>query len=305
MERRGITDRLFPMQDPKDLLSPNDQRDYYSQLPYPETPSVPVIGPNSPPWNSGIAFVVWAASVLLVVFVPTLVLLPYLFSRMGGVMDPAQLTEIATKDPTALWIQVAAILPVHLLTLAIAWWVVTKFRKFPFRETLGWNYGGMRWWHYVAILVGFVALMIVVGLIVPERENEMLRLLKSSKPALYTIAFLAVFTAPVVEEVVYRGVLYSAFQRSIGTVSAVVLVTLLFALVHVPQYYPSYSTIFLLTLLSLILTLVRVYTGNLLPCIILHTAFNAFQSALLLAEPYVNVPGTVPVEPAALFLLLK
>ena len=133
----------------------------------------------------------------------------------------------------------------------------------------------------------------------------MLRILKSSKPALYTIAFLAVFTAPLVEEVVYRGVLYSAFQRSIGTAAAVVLVTLLFALVHVPQYYPSFSTIFLLTLLSLILTLVRVYTGNLLPCIVLHTIFNAFQSALLIAEPYVNVPGTIPVEPTAIFLLLK
>lgn len=263
------------------------------------------VNPNNPPWNSGIAFAVWVISVLLIVFVPTLVLLPYLFSRMGGVMDPAQLTELATKDPTALLIQVAAILPVHLLTLAVAWWVVTKFRKYPFRKTLGWESGGMRWWHYAAILVGFVSLMLAVSALVPEQENDMLRILKSSKPALYTIAFLAVFTAPVVEEVVYRGVLFSAFQRSIGTVAAVMLVTTLFALVHVPQYYPSYSTIFLLTLLSLILTLVRVYTGNLLPCIILHTIFNAFQSALLVAEPYVNVPGTVPVEPAALFLLIK
>ena len=284
------------MQNSQDVLDANDRGEFYSRLPYPETPPTPKIGPNNPPWNSGTAFAVWVASVLLVVFVPSLILLPYLFSQMGGTIDPARLAEVATKDPIALLIQVAAIIPVHLLTFLICWLVVTRVRKFPFRETLGWRSGGMRWWHHVIILIGFFGVMVLVGLLVPEQENELLRILKSSRWALFTVAFLAVFTAPLVEEVVYRGVLYSAFQRTTGTVPAVLLVTFLFALVHVPQYYPSYSTIFLLTLLSLILTLVRVYTNNLLPCVILHTIFNAFQSALLLIEQNVNVPGVSPVE---------
>lgn len=290
------------MQNLQDGPATNEQAEFYSQLPYPERPPAIVIGPNNPPWNSGIAFAVWVASVLLVIFVPTLILLPYLISRMGGTFDQGKLAELVIGDPIAILIQVAAILPVHLLTLLICWFVVTRYRRFPFRETLGWRSGGMRWWHHVAIFFGFFGVMIVVGLIVPEQENDLLRILRSSRAALLTVAFLAVFTAPLVEEVVYRGVLYSAFQRSIGTTPAVVLVTLLFALVHVPQYYPSFSTIFLLTLLSLILTLVRVHTGNLLPCIILHTIFNGFQSALLILEPYINVPGVTPVEKAAIIL---
>ena len=152
-------------------------------------------------------------------------------------------------------------------------------------------------------MVGFVALMIIVGSIFPEQDNELLRMLRSSKLALYTIAIMAVVTAPLVEEVVYRGVLYSAFQRSVGTVGAVALVTFLFALVHVPQYYPSVSTIFLLTLLSLILTLVRVYTKNLWPCIILHLIFNGYQSFIMLAvEPYLTRPTPLQTEHAAIFL---
>lgn len=262
------------------------------------------IDPNDPPWGSGLGLAVWIASVALVVFLPSIFLLPYLFSKTGGVLDQTAISQIATSDPTAVLIQVLSILPVHLLTLLLCWLVVTKFRTFPFRATLGWESGGMRWWHYPLILFGFVAVMIVVGSIMPEQENDLLRILKSSKWALYAVAFLAVFTAPFVEEVVYRGVLYSAFQRSIGTYGAVVLVTCLFALVHVPQYYPSYSTIILLTLLSLILTLVRVFSGNLLPCIILHTLFNAFQSAMLLIEPQISLPGQVPVEQATLFLML-
>ncbi|MEO5858842.1 MAG: CPBP family intramembrane glutamic endopeptidase [Pyrinomonadaceae bacterium] len=264
---------------------------------------VPGVTPNNPPWNSGIAVAIWFTSVLLIVFIPTLFLLPYLFSKIGGVMDQSQIAELATKDPTAILIQVAAVLPVHLLTLLLSWFFVTNFRKVPFRSTLGWESGGMRWWHYVAILAGFLAIMIIVGSMVPEQENDLLRILKSSKWALYTIAILAVFTAPIVEEVIYRGILYSAFQRSVGTFAAVALVTFLFALVHVPQYWPSFSTIFLLTLLSLILTLIRVYSGNLLPCIILHTLFNAFQSALMIAERHLD-PGASPGTEQALIIIL-
>src|SRR6478609_4855946 len=107
-------------------------------------------------------------------------------------------------------------------------------------------------------------------------------MLASSRVVVFLVAFMATFTAPIVEEVVYRGILYSAFQRARGPVLATVAVTLLFASVHVPQYYPSYSTIGLLVLLGLILTLIRARTNNLLPCIVLHTIFNGLQSVLLI-----------------------
>lgn len=264
------------------------------------------MNPNDPPWSSPVAVGVWVFSVLMIVLVPTLILIPYLFSAYGGSFDRTQIAELAIKDPTAIFVQAIAILPAHLITLAVAWYVVTNNRRFPFLETLGWRVGGIRWWHYVVILVLFFGMMLIVGTIVPEQENEMLRMIRSSKAALYTIAALSILTAPLIEEVIYRGILYSAFQRSLGQVAAVVLVTLLFALVHVPQYWPSFATIFLLTLLSLILTMLRVYSGNLLPCVILHTVFNAFQSALLVAEPYLSVPQANPVEQAvSLFLGFK
>jgi membrane protease YdiL (CAAX protease family) len=114
---------------------------------------------------------------------------------------------------------------------------------------------------------------------------------------------MATFTAPIVEEVVYRGLVYSALQRTMGVWPAVVTVTLLFALVHLPQYWPSHSTMFLLLLLSLILTLVRVKTGSLLPCIVLHTIFNGIQSTLLILEPY--LPKVNPETTDAVTLILK
>jgi membrane protease YdiL (CAAX protease family) len=119
-----------------------------------------------------------------------------------------------------------------------------------------------------------------------ETDNELLRILRSSRTAVILVAILATFTAPIVEEVVYRGVLYSALQRTVGVWMAVFLVTLLFAIVHVPQYLPDYVAISMICLLSLILTLVRVWTKNLLPCIVLHFVFNGIQSVILILEPY-------------------
>lgn len=248
--------------------------------------NAPPVSPDNPPWSSPAAVGVWLASVIFIVVFPNLFLLPYLMKQNLDFADQAALVEFAKTDATSVLLQVSAIIPAHVLTLILSWLVVTRLRKYSFRETLGWRWNGFNIWTCIVILGGFFILAAVLSYFVPEQNNDFLRMLKTSQATVYIVAFLATFTAPLVEEVVYRGVLYSAFQRTIGVSWAVLLVTLLFALVHVPQYYPSYSTIFLICLLSLILTLVRVRTKNLLPCIALHTVFNGAQSLLLLLQPY-------------------
>ncbi len=228
-----------------------------------------------------LAFLLWMASILLIVIVPAIFLFPYLSSQGISISDSEQFTEFAKTDPTAVILQVAAIIPAHILTVLIAWLVVTRSRTFSFRKTVGWESGGIKWWHYVAMLLVFFALVAIVGSYFPEQENDLIRMLKTSKYAVYIVALVATVTAPLVEEVIYRGVLYSTFERALGVPAAFALVTFLFAVVHVPQYYPSYSTIFLLALLSIMLTALRVRSKNLLPCIILHTLFNGAQSVFL------------------------
>ncbi len=260
--------------------------------------------PNDPPWNSPIAFGTWIISVLLIVLLPTLFLLPYAMTLKPPIVASEALVEFAKTDPTAILLQILSIFPAHILTLVFAWIVVTRGRKYSFRKMLGWESGGISWWYYPVILFAFLAIAAAVSSISPEQDNDLLRILRSSRSAVYLVAFLATFTAPIVEEIVYRGVLYSAFQRSIGVPAAFCLVTFLFALVHVPQYYPSYSTIFLLVLLSVSLTALRVKSKNLLPCIILHTLFNGFQSFILIIEPFLAKPETSPA-PAFINQLLK
>ncbi len=282
-----------------------DKEEYYSTLEYPEKiPEAVAPTPNDPPWSSPIAVGTWVSSVLLIVILPTLFLLPYAMTLNPPIVESSALVEFAKTDPTAVLLQILSIFPAHILTLVLAWLVVTRFRTFSFRKMLGWESGGISWWYYPAILIGFLAIAAAVSSFAPEQDNDLLRILRSSRSAVYIVAFLATFTAPLVEEIVYRGVLYSAFQRSVGVPAAFCLVTFLFALVHVPQYYPSYSTIFLLVLLSVSLTALRVKSKNLLPCIILHTLFNGFQSVILIIEPFLAKPDASPL-PALIKQLLK
>jgi len=91
-----------------------------------------------------------------------------------------------------------------------------------------------------------------------------------------------------VEESIYRGILYPAIERTAGAKTAVILVTLLFAVPHVPQYWPNIGVISSITLLSVVLTLVRARNGRLLPCLVVHLVFNGIQSVIILFEPYLR-----------------
>lgn len=250
------------------------------------------INPDDPHWGIGLAFVVWLASVAAILFIPSFFLIPYVLSSGVDLSDGTAVSSFAMSDKTAIIIQIASIIPAHLLTLLLAWAVVTRFGKKPFFASLGWTFAGVRWWHYVLMLIGFYILIAIFTTVFPLKPDQMDLIIKSSRTAMYVVAIMAVLSAPIVEEVVYRGILYSGFQKHVGKIASIIVVTVLFTLVHVPQYFENPSKILVLTALSLGLTLLRAYTGSLLPSVILHTLINGLQSAALIAEPYITNPAT-------------
>jgi len=262
--------------------------DHNDPLPAPEP-----ISPDNPPWNVPAAIGVWIISVLLIVVLPSLLVLPYLLRQNLDLSNEALLRDFANTDPMAVVLRISALIPAHILTLLLGWMVVTRLRKYSFRQTLGWTSGGVRWWHYCIILGGFFVAIAAVGYLFPDQENEMKMLLQSSHAAVYIVAFMATFSAPIVEEVVYRGILFPALQRGAGAVLAILIVTCLFAGIHFFQYWGSPGTIILICMLSLVLTLIRYRTKSLLPCIILHTLINGIQSLALIAATF------APDEPPA------
>lgn len=251
----------------------------------------------------GLAAATWIASVVLLLVMSAIFVIPYAFRQIG--MDAEALQQFLLTDKTAIFLQILSTIPAHLLTLAVIWAVVTRFGKRPFWSTLHWSWGRhFNFWTSAGLAVGLLALGMLITYKFQGGETQVDKLINSSTAARYTTAFLATFTAPLVEEMVYRGVLYSALQKVIGTTWSVVGVLLLFTLIHVPQYWPNYAVIAVIGILSLSLTFVRAYTGRLLPCFIIHLVFNGISSILIILEPYLPHLDSGGEQKAESFIML-
>ena len=268
--------------------------------------------PNDPPWTLGGAFLVWFLSICLIVALPVLFLIPYLMMKFrGGTADSAAILNFILTDKTAVLLQVIALLPSHLLTLFMVWALVTRFGKRPFWSAIGWGWGRIPPLAGTAICVGLGIFFVIVGsfiawLLGGGKPTTLEQIINSSLAARYLIAFFAVVSAPVVEEFVYRGILYSPLQRLLGVPAAVVIVLVLFTIVHVPQYQSNIGVIAAVGLLSIALTVIRAYTGRLLPCVIIHLVFNGIQATTLILEPHLSPvpPTTEPITPTLITMFL-
>jgi membrane protease YdiL (CAAX protease family) len=254
----------------------------------PDLPATPPgVNPNNPPWGLPAALITWFLSIAAVAVVPNLCALPYVWYHFRGAAAPTR--EILLADKTFMLLFVSGWLPAHLLTLGLIWAVATRWGKFSIKEVFGWSWSprfGLG--KSIASAIGlYVLAMIIIGL-VSTQETDLDRILRSSRAAALILAFIAVATAPLMEEMIYRGLLYSALQKITGPWSAVIVVSVMFAGLHVLQYWPNAGVIGSITLLSIVLTVVRARTGRLLPCFVIHLVFNGVQSIIIVIEPYLR-----------------
>ena len=251
--------------------------------------------PDNPPWSLLQALLTWLASFVLLL-VPQVCALVYAVSHYGGIPPK----EVLFADRTFFLILVSVLLPVHLLTLVLIWAVVTLRGKISARKALGWswpaNFGVVK---SVALAMFLFMIAMFVSYKFGGQDTDIERLLQSSRAAALITAVLAATTAPLVEETIYRGLLYSALQRAIGPLFAVIVVASIFGGLHVLQYWPNFGAISAVTFLGVVLTIVRARTGRLLPCFVIHLVFNGIQSLIIVFEPYLRTlyhswhPGAV------------
>ena len=91
----------------------------------------------------------------------------------------------------------------------------------------------------------------------------------------------AVAFAPVVEELIFRGILYPTVKRFSSPGAALWGVSFLFALTHM-----NFTVLLPLTVLAIILTFLYETTRNLIAPIIAHSLFNAANFGFLVFQRY-------------------
>jgi len=229
-----------------------------------------------------VAFMVWGASVALLILLQFAGVISYALVRYILAGEHPSTTMTTPLVLAAL----AGTLIAHVVTMIISWWAVTSGGKRPFWSTLGWRWHHQfKWMHAVVLAVAMLMLSYGLEKVLPHGKTELERLLELSSSVRIAVALMAVLSAPLVEEIVYRGILYSAIQRALNWRASIAIVTLLFAIVHIPQYWGSPGAIVAIVALSLVLTVLRTATGQLLPCVATHFVFNGVQAVTLLVSP--------------------
>jgi membrane protease YdiL (CAAX protease family) len=265
-------------------------------------PGPATAGRDLPAWlELIIAVVFWGLSVAMLAFVPVFVALPYLIYEWVHVGPPAPDQLLA--DKTFIFLSILGVLPAHLLTLGLAWVFITEGGKRSLLKTLAfrWPKNVSPWATTLLCFLLALGLLVLgwgVTTLLGGNKTQLDLLVESSTAARIATALIATLTAPFVEELIYRGVLYSALERAAGRAISVLFVSLLFAGVHVIQYSNNIGVIVVITILSFTLTLARAYSGSLLPPFIIHLVFNGIQSIFILLTPFIpKTPEATPTTP--------
>ncbi len=123
------------------------------------------------------------------------------------------------------------------------------------------------------------------------------------------LILLEVLTAPFIEELLFRKLFYGNMRRRMGWVPAALIVSLVFAILHLNVAQALYAFVF-----SLILCEIAERTANWYLCVFTHAAANACAilsarieqwNALLLRKPAVTVVLAGVLLVSGLLLLIR
>jgi membrane protease YdiL (CAAX protease family) len=147
-----------------------------------------------------------------------------------------------------------------------------------------WRQLGAALMGYAAYVPFLAALLMITLLIAPalpaEQTNPVGERATQAQGALsWLVLFVqAAVLAPIIEEFVFRGVLFKVFWQRTGRVWLSAFVSgYLFAVIH-PQFLGGVLPI---TVLGAILAIVYAHTRSLLPCIVIHALNNGLITLLL------------------------
>ena len=187
----------------------------------------------------------------------------------------ADFGDPTTKAFVAIIIQALA----SVLVLAFMYTLITVKHELPFGGVIGWRPIVYRPFFYgTAYGAAGVFLAVTVALAsnlmsMPDQPTPFEDLLQDPS-ALLLVAAFGVAIAPVFEELIFRGFVYSVFERTHGQLAAVIITAGAFALIHGPQYGWHWQILLLLMYVGIVFGAVRAATKSIVPPTIIHASYN-------------------------------
>lgn len=231
---------------------------------------------------------------LLLVFISfcAVFCLSFLFATIMGIsgLKPAEVQRSAAlRNIFGLVVQVA--LDLFLLGYLAA---QMRFRfHSPFWRTIGWRPldldGPAKALIYGALIFAGIFLQALVSAassaLAPKRQLPIQRVMED-RHASALFMLVAVFIAPLVEEIVFRGYIYPVVARTFGVATSVFATGTLFGLLHAPQLWGGWWQIGLLIAVGILFTVVRAASKTVVTSYVLHTSYNSVQAIAWLIGTY-------------------
>jgi membrane protease YdiL (CAAX protease family) len=236
-----------------------------------EVPLRPVLPPLPKAWSPrDLVLFLFVSALLLVIVSPLLTYTAYAVLRpLASWRTPV---GALANNPYFLLVVQSTF---YVLLLGYVYFLVAVNYRQPFWTALAWRKPTTR--QVVLFFLGGILLCLAVQLappLLPDVEDFPLLRLFTSPQAAYAIAAFAILVAPLMEELIFRGVLFRFFECQVGVRLAIAGTAVLFAGMHVPQYWRAWNHVLLICLVGVVFSLARGLTGSLVPSVILHIAYN-------------------------------
>ena len=137
--------------------------------------------------------------------------------------------------------------------------------------------------YFVAFLPVILIMSFLCKLMLFEYEEQklVLEIKKNFNNNLFFNFFLIIIVAPIIEEIVFRGLFYKTLKNFIPFVQATIISSLIFAIIH-----ENILSLTILFLLSLYLTWIYERTNSILYSILTHSIFNFLNLLLIYIGSY-------------------
>ncbi|MGH9469676.1 MAG: lysostaphin resistance A-like protein [Terriglobia bacterium] len=172
----------------------------------------------------------------------------------------------------------------YILLFAYIYFLVVVHYRMRFWNGIRWGrLTRMRVLHYIGAGILITIAVQVIPVFLPDKTHFPLQRLFSSQAASIAVAVFAVVIAPFMEELIFRGVLFSIFEVHAGLGFAIGITAVLFAAMHIPEYWGAWDHVFLIFLVGLAFSITRGVTRSLAPSVVMHVTYNACLMIGLLA----------------------
>jgi membrane protease YdiL (CAAX protease family) len=259
-------------------------------------------------WPHLVVFLVFGFGSLLIVQLGAVLLL-----SANKHLTQKQLQQMIESKPQFL---VGTNVLWYALLFLFLYMTLAVLRGLPFWHSLGWKklgadptVGKGRPWVYFFSGCGLAIFVAIASAGVKNVDHIPIQELFKSRSGAMLLMAMAVLVAPLVEETVFRGYLYPLFASKFsglaqnagadplratrfGTFAGILITGILFGLMHGAQLGWTWGLVGLLTLVGVIFTFARAWTGTVLASYFLHLGYNSMIAitSIIVTRGFTHMP---------------